>query len=258
MEQLTPDIRGRECHWHRYEVKYLVDELQAYQVRRFCDRYLPIDVHATGRSDRQYPIRSVCLDTPDHMLLDQAVYHEPYRFKLRVRSYHGPQGSTGSGPVFAEIKRRQLGIVQKTRAAIDAVTAAALLRRGDGGGAARAARHSPAMEEFLGTCRRIGARPAVGVFYLREAYEGHTVERVRITLDRGLHAGLVGPAEPDDGDFWQPVPTGGVILEGKFTNTYPFWLANMLHHLGLLRRGVCKYALCARAVAGTGRLERVC
>jgi hypothetical protein len=31
----------------------------------------------------------------------------------------------------------------------------------------------------------------------------------------------------------------------------------MLHQLGLLRRGVCKYALCTRALMGSRRLQEV-
>ena len=43
---------------------------------------------------------------------------------------------------------------------------------------------------------------------------------------------------------------GGVVLEIKFTNTYPFWVSQMIHRIAVLRRGVCKYVTCFRA-AGT-------
>jgi len=66
-------------------------------------------------------------------------------------------------------------------------------------------------------------------------------------LDRDLHYGLL--ARPGNGETttWWPVNPGGVVLEIKFTNSYPFWVANMLRSVEVLRRGVCKYVICSRA-----------
>ncbi|MBM4029990.1 MAG: VTC domain-containing protein, partial [Planctomycetes bacterium] len=102
--------------------------------------------------------------------------------------------SRGAGqgvPSFAEIKRKMNGIITKTRAPIHDCVASELIKCGSGGVSAGDIQDCTHIAEFLAEHRRLTARPAVGVSYDREAYESHTLERVRITLDRNLHCGLI-------------------------------------------------------------------
>jgi hypothetical protein len=41
-----------------------------------------------------------------------------------------------------------------------------------------------------------------------------------------------------------------VILEIKFTNTFPFWIRDIIHRSELARRGVCKFLMCSQAARG--------
>jgi hypothetical protein len=102
------------------------------------------------------------------------------------------------------------------------------------------------LNEFLGLRMRLSAKPVVGVFYMREAYECDGLERVRVTFDRELHYGILGSPVKGRHDMWWPVRLPGVILEIKFTNTFPFWVADFIRRGELIRRGVCKYKLCAQ------------
>jgi hypothetical protein len=82
---------------------------------------------------------------------------------------------------------------------------------------------------------------------MREAYECHGLDRVRITFDRDLHYGVVTSLQNVVPTMWWPVRLPGVIFEVKFTGTYPFWVADFIRCAELIRRGVCKYKLCADA-----------
>lgn len=246
--------RNRSLKWQRYEVKYLVSESQAAEVRRWCLDHLPPDPHSLGRAGYEYPILSAYLDSASRTLLRQTLEKQMSRYKLRVRTYRDFHEPSDGLSAFFEIKRKINGIVHKTRARVGSEVADSLLW----GEHALFAGHGKYgrdtrmnVNEFLQLRGRIEARPVVGVFYMREAYEGLSTERTRITLDRRLHYGIMAPPENGQGEMWWPADAGGVILEVKFTNTYPFWVADMLRRVEVLRRGVCKYVICSRA-AGAG------
>lgn len=178
------------------------------------------------------------------------------RYKLRVRTYRSHRRSAAESPAFFEIKRKSYGIIRKTRASVSSETADLVLWNGYGvfGGSGEGEVPSPReLNEFLQLRSRIRAKPVVGVAYTREAYEKNSLDRVRITLDRDLHYGLLAPPGNGQQEMWWPAKTEGVILEVKFTNTYPFWVADMLRRVEVLRRGICKYVICSRAAASCRR-----
>lgn len=241
-------VLGRS-HWQRYELKYLVNETTAEELRRFCRDLLPPDGHGGTSIGASYPVASIYLDSPGGDLLRQTVNRSENRFKLRVRTYHDPGEAATSPHAYLEIKRKVRGVVHKTRAAVGSDFARQALC-GDGDVRETLADLDQQSEgeaiEFLDLCRQIGARPAVGVFYNREAYEDDGVSGVRITMDRNLRAGVLPSWDAPEAELWWPVEMPGVIFEVKFTNTCPFWVTEMLHRMELMRRGICKYALCCR------------
>ena len=256
-----PDGRNRSLKWQRHEAKYLVSEARAAEVRRWCLDHLPHDPHSSGQAGHAYPILSTYLDSASRTLLQHTLQKQMNRYKLRVRTYRRCDEEPAGLPAYSEIKRKTNGIVHKTRARLEPSAAESLLW------ARHALLHGKTMpdvatpinvNEFQQLRGRIRAAPVIGVFYMREAYEGISAERIRITLDRNLHYGLHAPRGKGQRDMWWPADPGGVILEIKFTNTYPFWVADMLRRLEVVRRGVCKYVICSRAarVCGLHAAER--
>jgi hypothetical protein len=235
----------------RYEAKYIISEAQAEEIRKYCNAYLPPDPHAGGIHRREYPILSIYLDSAGRDMLRDAVERTRDRVKLRVRTYRSCYGPSDDSPTYLETKRKTNGLVRKQRAPIPTETVDDVLWNGARQSAPELtdATASAHLAHFLELRRRFQADPTVGVFYMREAYQGVTGERIRITFDRKLHFGLL--AAPGRGhDRWWPVNVGGVILEIKFTSTYPSWVMQVLHHVEVIRRGVCKYVICSHA-AGT-------
>ncbi|UCE58162.1 MAG: polyphosphate polymerase domain-containing protein [Phycisphaerales bacterium] len=244
------DDRIRSQRLQRYEAKYVITEAQAAQIRRYCVDYLPPDSHSAGQPGNEYPVVSMYLDSPSQVLLQQTLAKQMNRFKLRIRTYRKCTVPSTGLPAFFEIKRKANGVVHKTRAQVEPTVAESLLWNEDApfdGSTERGAAARMRVNEFQGLRRRLGAVPVVGTFYMREAYEGVSAERTRITLDRNLHYGIPAPPGSRQREIWWQVDHGGVILEVKFDNTYPFWVGDMLRHVEVLRRGVCKYVICCRA-----------
>lgn len=246
----------RLLKWKRYELKYLITEAQAAEVRRCCRAHLPTDPYAQRQAGFQYPILSVYLDSPTRELLRMTVERQVQRFKLRVRTYRGYRKSASGLPAFFEIKRKSHGIVHKTRARVSPELADTLLWNQRAFLERRTECDAPTYEnvnEFLQLRSRLQANPVVGVYYAREAYEGNSMNRLRVTLDRNLHYGVQSAPGNGHADMWWQANPGGVILEIKFTGTYPFWVTDMLHRVEVLRRGECKYAICSRAASAYAR-----
>ena len=265
MAETSVRSKGRNS-WQRYEIKYLISEREAARVRAFCDAHLPIDEHSVNRPDRQYPISSIYLDSPDLQCFRATIDKYLKRMKLRIRTYRSRECSPSGSAAFFEIKRREKDIISKTRAHVSPQLAECLIWNAVpysadvGGYCIRCedcslrinTRACQALNEFLDLRARIQARPTVGVFYTREAYEGQGLDRVRITLDRHLHYGLLSNDGGSLREVWWPAGLHDVILEIKFTGTFPFWVSDLIHRCDVMRRGVCKYVICIRG-AGLGR-----
>ena len=86
----------------RYELKYIIDERRAGDVRDYIRSYLVPDEHADPAAGNSYPVHSLYLDSPALMLFRSTVDCLKNRFKLRIRFYDDDPAH----PVFLEIKRR--------------------------------------------------------------------------------------------------------------------------------------------------------
>ena len=91
----------------------------------------------------------------------------------------------------------------------------------------------------------IRARPAVLVRYMRQAFEGDSNNKVRVTFDREMAYKVTNlPEVRLGGPGWQrnPINVNGVVLEIKFTGHFPAWLSEMVKYFNLRPRSISKYA----------------
>src|SRR5580765_1353344 len=224
----------------RFELKYLIRESTALQVRDFVRSYLAMDEFSVGRPNYSYPVHSLYLDSDDLKLYWRTINGDKNRFKLRLRYY----SVNPESPVFFEIKRRMNNCILKQRGGVRHEAVGRLLsghfpEAGDL--ISKAPNHLMAVQRFSQLMHELHAKPKVHIAYDREAYVSDNDE-VRVTMDRNVCAEpnllnsikikMVTPAR----SF-----VDNVILELKFTNRYPDWFRELVRAFHVMQCGAAKY-----------------
>jgi len=225
----------------RYELKYRLTESRARAIAQFVRHHLPVDRYCKLQRGGDYPIVSLYLDSEKMHLCQESIDGRQNRFKLRIRSYTDEPDY----PCFFEIKRRINRVIMKSRARVmhgDIVPLLARLPLGPRDYNV----DMKAMNQFQLYMSSIQAKPKVLIRYMRQAFEGDSDNRVRVTFDRELCYKVTDkPIVTLGGSGWQRNPitdNGGVILEIKFTGTYPLWLSRMVKYFDLTARSISKFA----------------
>ncbi len=232
----------------RYELKYQVSESEAAVIAEYIKPYAQLDTYCKMHPDGAYPIASLYLDTANLRLCRESLEGRKNRFKLRIRSYTDEQDY----PCFFEIKRRLNTIIIKDRAKVMPAKVTEVLgmqcwsENGD----------RRTMGQFLLYMVSMGAKPIVRTRYQRQAFEGITGNKVRITFDRGLSYNVTNsPNVGLNGEGWRKLPMNMVVLEIKFTGQYPAWLGRMVKDLGLRQQSLSKYVHSVKQAAALGLLD---
>jgi hypothetical protein len=234
----------------RHEIKYLISEAKAAAITQFIKPYLQPDRYSKLQRGGAYPIVSLYLDSDDLRLCRESLIGQKNRFKLRVRSYTDEP----EYPRFFEIKRRVNNVIIKSRAQVWDRDVPTLLM-GSPLPPQDYTTDEDALNQFQLYMKSIGAKPVVLVRYMRQAFEGDSETRVRVTFDRQLCYNVTrAPEVRLEGPGWQhnSVTMGSVILEIKFTNRYPSWLNQMVKYLDLQQDSVSKYAVSIRQACSLG------
>ncbi len=239
----------------RFELKYILPEHVALQVRQFVAAYLEIDEYGATMPNLSYPVHSLYLDSDNLFTYWATINGDKNRYKLRLRYYNERPDS----PVFFEIKRRCDSTISKQRGGVRRSSVGAILA-GQMPTPADMLSKEPkqffAIQKFSALMMAIRARPQSHVFYMREAWISQNDNSVRVTMDRDVYC------EPDptarlSTTMTNPVkPFGdGVILELKFTTRFPDWFKEMVRCFGLTQCGAAKYAE-GIAMSGESRMTR--
>ncbi len=227
-----------ELQAQRFEIKYLIPESLATEVRDYVRPYLELDEFAG--EDFSYDIHNIYLDSDALDTYEATVKGEKDRFKLRVRYYDDSEKS----PVFVEVKRRFNEVIRKSRCRLPKSEIAPFL----GGQLPESALVSGekdwrSLEDFYGLMQTLGAKPKSHVAYRREAWVSTENNSFRVTMDRHVRS------EP----YFEPVPKTwmkdpvvvfgqDVVLELKFLNRFPDWMRDLVRSFNLSRSGGAKYA----------------
>lgn len=216
----------------RYEVKYRISLERAEEVRHWIARYMEPDAFGEGGSAR-YDVHSMYLDSADWRIYRETRNGNFSRFKLRARKYT----FDGHPNVFLEVKSRDGEAMRKTRAEVSHDDACRVLY----GGVARNATGT-GLDNFRNHMDRYRAYPRAWVTYKRFAYVGGDRGLVRITFDSDI---ACAPPTPDltAPPVWYPleIVKGIVVLELKYSGSYPAWAADTVRRFDLERRSMSKY-----------------
>jgi len=224
----------------RHELKYHIRESTAQAVAHFIKPHLQLDRYCKLQQSADYPIVSLYLDSGDLQLCKESLGGHKNRFKLRIRSYTDEPDY----PRFFEIKRRINTIIMKSRARVMNNDVPILLA-GLPLPPQNYTADTETINHFQFYMNNIRARPTVLIRYTRQAYEGGSENRLRVTFDRELaYTITTSPEVRLGGPGWQrnPYTLGGVILEIKFTGHYPRWLSRMIKCFNLQHQSISKYA----------------
>ena len=242
LDRVRPATAAGPTYSSRFECKYIVDPLSVPRMRDYLRPFVRFDRYARHCPDGRYPVSSLYLDSRELTLCRQTMAGEKDRFKLRVRTYDDEP----SHPAFVEVKRKNNNVVNKRRVGLERDAARAILNWRDASPALHglSGRQLADAEYFVHHLERISAKPAIRVQYMREAYEATGNEPVRVTLDSQLrHAVTLNDDLGHTTGEWVDTPLDGVIVEIKFTERFPWWIADFVHRFDLRRRAVPKYIL---------------
>jgi hypothetical protein len=217
----------------RFEIKYRILPELAEEVRDWIGRYMEPDAFGEGGSAR-YDVHSLYLDSGDWRIYRETRNGNFSRFKLRARTYKFDNRT----PVFLEVKGRHGEAMYKTRAEVSREEAIRIL---DGELPTNSAGGS-GLENFRSHMDRYRAYPRVWVTYERSAWVGGDRGLVRVTFDSAIRVAPAtrGMTEPEQ--WWTlPEVKGLVVLEVKYSGSYPAWVAETIRRFNLERRAMSKY-----------------
>ena len=225
----------------RFEMKYLIDESIAINIRHFVQSRLELDEAGVNSPNYSYRVNSIYLDSEQLHTFWEWVNANRNRYKLRLRYYD----SRPETPVYLEIKRRQNECILKQRCAIRK-SAAPIVLAGQFPApddiVTRDAKGMDALEQFIRLIVRLNAKPQALVSYWREAYIDPENNAVRVTMDREVQISprmvcdFGPPTEPPTHPF-----VDKIILELKFNNRFPNWFNEMVQLFNLSRTPAAKY-----------------
>jgi SPX domain protein involved in polyphosphate accumulation len=241
-------MSSQQMQSNRFELKYVIDEYRARQVRKFVQSYLEPDDYAKPEHDYSYYIHSLYLDSPDKSLCNATIAGHRNRVKLRIRFYEDKPNT----PIFFEIKRRVNEVILKERAAVRKSSVMKLLH---GWMPEQSDLFKPgdiaawtSLWRFMEMKDAIGAKGCLFVSYLREAWVHPKLNSLRITIDRDLttqpYINKESWLDLSDYEKWRRPPLEGVVLEIKFTDKHPNWISDMVRALNLRRGSFAKYVTC--------------
>ena len=218
---------------YRHEYKYLISAADAKLLKLRLKHIMQPDPH-TGPSGR-YTIRSLYFDDLAHSAFYEKADGICLRSKYRIRIYNYTLKN-----IKLEKKEKLGNLTRKTAQTIQRSDAKALQRRE----VPETLGNGDLLDELWLKIRSEGLRPMVLVDYDRTPFvcaDGNT----RITLDENLRtrpycANLVAsPAA-----MMPVLEKGQVILEVKFDDFLPGYLADVLRDIPKANMAISKFALC--------------
>lgn len=212
----------------RYEVKYLLDEVQYKRMREALADHMEMDRYGQSR------IYNIYFDTPDFHLIRESLDKPVYKEKLRLRSYGMDKNG---GHVFVELKKKYDGIVYKRREEMEIEEAVEYLYDGK-----KPSGDSQILREidwFLKYHKHM--EPKMYIAYDRIALAAKDDSGLRITFDDNLRWRNTRLDLQDEGGGNLIIEKGYYLMEVKTPEALPVWMADILDALKLYPVSFSKY-----------------
>jgi hypothetical protein len=221
----------------RFEIKYILERSDAQRVLDAASSRMRLDANAGD--DGRYRVHSLYYDTDDFLSLREVEQGEMAKTKFRLRRYGN------SGDTFFEVKSRYNKTVRKTRERASREAVDGLME-------------DPFSAPLPGACGAFGQslarcprRAVVALSYDRIALEDLLGSDLRITIDLDLRCGPPDSFEADSSvERPRGLPPGTAVLELKFSQKLPRWVAQLTRDIELNPRDCSKYVRCVRRWIG--------
>ena len=242
--QMQYDLKAdrlRRYEAQRYELKHRIPVSYMEAIREIVDPYVKHDEHCDSRPLNRYTVRSIYYDTQDLRFYFEKMASEKIRKKIRIRTYNLPEDKA---PAFLEIKRKfnRLGAKERLCLPLDVVDSAVNGNDPEEIVAGRPFTERRMLDRFRFNLRVHSLRPVVLVAYEREAFIGRDNERVRVTLDQNIRS-LSNPSldQVFEDEILRQWETDYFVLELKFDDAMPRWMAHLIRRLNLRSHAYSKY-----------------
>lgn len=217
----------------RHEYKFLISSASAQLLKHRLPSVMSRDPHAGATG--QYTIRSLYFDDPEYSAYNEKMAGIGDRIKYRIRYYN-----YDTDVIRLEKKEKHGDLTRKTGCAIT-LADALCLQNGAG-------RSCPDTDGKLVAelCRQItyGLKPSVLVDYDRTPFVC-SAGQTRITLDENIRTKPYCPQLLAPKGAMIPVlEDGQAVLEVKFNDFLPGYLAEVLADIPKANLAISKYVLC--------------
>lgn len=226
----------------RYELKYLINEELAAEIRYHIRHMCVLDKHADPVTGT-YIVNNLYFDTSDLKFYYDTRFRKLTRFKPRARYY-------GENPkvIFPELKYRNNSVIWKTRYSIPVEKWTELFFP------VLSDRTEPVIKSRFDTFEEMihlySAEPVLQVRYIREPYVTELEDYGRITFDRRLSSrpahGSLDLELAEDYVYYDDAHTirghsEMVLLEIKVETNVPRWVIDLVGKFNLIQTGFSKY-----------------
>lgn len=240
------DTASRLHAFNRFEIKYLVPEDRADELRAALDQQMDEDAHAGNGG---YPITSVYYDTADLTFYWEKIEGLRFRRKLRIRHYGTGDDLTAQSRVFVEIKQRVNRVTQKRRVALPYRDALLLCsREGYHPQEEMSSRRRAFLNEVGTLVQTLDLRPTVTTAYYRQAWVGRDADLgLRVTLDHRLRGRDRDFHLSDSSLNRLTLPPRLSVLEVKANERVPTWVTDLTARMSLDVVRISKYCQSVQA-----------
>ncbi len=226
----------------RHELKFYLPIETIAQIRPLIADHVQHDPYCANQPNKDYTVRSIYFDSDDLHFYHEKIDSVKTRRKLRVRTYNTQQTDSIA---FVEIKRKfgRVGCKDRLMLPLESVDHAMNgvrpeLVLGD----------NPTFKDrsVLGKIRYLlnmkQLHPVVLVTYDREAFVGLRDRTVRITFDSNIRS-LLNPTMEQLFDEKSLVQFEDkfFVLELKFDEAMPAWMAGLIRQLNISSESYSKY-----------------
>jgi SPX domain protein involved in polyphosphate accumulation len=221
--------------FNRYENKYMLSEDTLEKVQRELTAYMEPDPY--NKQNETYTISNLYYDTQDNHLIRTSLQKPKYKEKLRLRAYGVPNEDTN---VYAEIKKKFRGLVNKRRSTVKLNEAYEFLQTGiipD----EKPYQNRQVLREIAYILDTHDLHPALYIAYDRKAYFGVGQHDLRISFDTNIRTRRFD-LTLESGDYGKLLlPQEQWLMEIKSSQSIPVWLSKLLSEYKIYPTSFSKY-----------------